>query len=320
MIEKMLIHAPEYEDYLENKENISKNSLVFVEDRDKLITQEYEYQFVPSDRQNNQVLTSKNGVVVFDDMSFIKNSINNGVSLNNNTLKVDHANEVAIGTFNSSIEPSTAHVNWLILSGTWNESEKDDAFEGKLFTCISPGTNGVTKIKCTFKSVRTITFTYRSDAESTYDYLCVGHLDSTTPYHTSDPYRVVDTTQGKQNQWLSTTFTVDDDDEHFVEFLYGKDSSVDVQPDNAQVYISNIVELTDNAVFTMGNGVDDENRHNAFEVHSNGDVFISDTLASGRRYEKPMINLQEKLKEIEENYIKKSEIDEYIEEYLRQRN
>lgn len=319
MIENILLHALEYEDYLDNKENISNDSLVFVEDKDKLITQKHEYQFVPSDSKNNQILVSKNGDVLFEDMVFVRNSINDGILLNNNTLETNYANELVIGTFNSSIAPTTIHVNWMTQSGTWNESSKDDAFEGKLFTCVSPGTDGTTKIRCTFNNIKSITFTYRSDAESTYDYLCVGKLDSIIPSRTTNSNYVIDTTSGRQNQWFSTTFTIEDDNEHFVEFLYGKDSSVDTQPDNAQVYISNIVKLTDNAVFIMGNGVDNESRHNAFEVHANGDVLISDIFAEGRRYEKPMINLQEKLKEIEDNYIKKSEINQYIEDYLSNR-
>lgn len=48
MIEDRFIKSPEYQDYLDNKDQISDESLVFVEDKERLITQGKEYQFVPS--------------------------------------------------------------------------------------------------------------------------------------------------------------------------------------------------------------------------------------------------------------------------------
>lgn len=53
-----------------------------------------------------------------------------------------------------------------------------------------------------------------------------------------------------------------------------------------------------NTLFTIGNGKgynDDSNRHNAFEVRQSGDIYVADVSASGEYYEKPMINLQQKL-------------------------
>ena len=48
---------------IDNKEEISKESVVFVEDKEKLITQEHEYQFVPSGGSEGQVLQhTENGV------------------------------------------------------------------------------------------------------------------------------------------------------------------------------------------------------------------------------------------------------------------
>lgn len=95
----------------------------------------------------------------------------------------------------------------------------------------------------------------------------------------------------------------------------------------------------DKTVFNIGNGfdsssispIDDDDldssdvfigtiRHNALDVRQSGDIFISDTSADGKYYEKPMINLQEKLKEIDEKladdsvgsntYYTKNEIDD----------
>ena len=58
-----------------------------------------------------------------------------------------------------------------------------------------------------------------------------------------------------------------------------------------------------NALMIVGNGkvskasayIADSNRHNAFEVRQSGDIYIADVSAAGNYYEKPMINLQEKL-------------------------
>lgn len=47
-----------------------------------------------------------------------------------------------------------------------------------------------------------------------------------------------------------------------------------------------------NTLFTVGNG-SASNKHNAFEIRQNGDIYISDTNASGEYYQKPMIKLQD---------------------------
>lgn len=51
----------------------------------------------------------------------------------------------------------------------------------------------------------------------------------------------------------------------------------------------------DSTLFTVGNGTSEYERHNAFEVRQNGDVYIADTNAEGNAYEKPMIKLQDAL-------------------------
>ena len=46
---------------------------------------------------------------------------------------------------------------------------------------------------------------------------------------------------------------------------------------------------------SIGNGKDDANRHNAFEVKKDGTIYISDVNAEGEDFKKPMVNLQETL-------------------------
>lgn len=53
-----------------------------------------------------------------------------------------------------------------------------------------------------------------------------------------------------------------------------------------------------NTLFVVGNGIETEfanATHNAFEIRGNGDIYISNTNATGLYYEKPMIKLQDAL-------------------------
>ena len=52
-----------------------------------------------------------------------------------------------------------------------------------------------------------------------------------------------------------------------------------------------------NTLFSVGNGTDDNARHNAFEIRQNGDIYIADTndTSTTNYYEKPMIKLQDAL-------------------------
>jgi len=56
--------------------------------------------------------------------------------------------------------------------------------------------------------------------------------------------------------------------------------------------------LEGNTLFTIGN-YPYSSKHNAFEVRQSGDIYIPDVSASGEYHEKPMINLQQKIYELE---------------------
>lgn len=127
----------------------------------------------------------------------------------------------------------SASIEWSTQSGTWNPSSIPSAIDGVAYTCVSPGTNGSTVIRCTFSGVSSITFGCISEGESGWDYLTIGALDSVctrTAYaHTL-----------KSNAFTTQTYTYTcDEGTHFVEFCYSKDSSVDEQPDNATVWVAN---------------------------------------------------------------------------------
>ena len=52
-----------------------------------------------------------------------------------------------------------------------------------------------------------------------------------------------------------------------------------------------------NTLLSVGNGIDGNSRHNAFEIRQNGDIYIPDTndTSTANYYEKPMIKLQDAL-------------------------
>lgn len=76
---------------------------------------------------------------------------------------------------------------------------------------------------------------------------------------------------------------------------------------NQSYYNSSTFGDSGNTLMTVGNGKDqyannraaNTNYHNAFEVRQSGDIYISDVSAAGEYYEKPMINLQQKIYELE---------------------
>lgn len=133
--------------------------------------------------------------------------------------------------------PVTSYYNWQVQSGTWNESSSSDAVDGKMFTCQSPGSSGSTVIRCTFSGLSSITFRCRYQGESSYDYLTVGNIDSSC---TRSSYKT--SLKGSSGTWKDLTYSVSDKGEHYVEFCYSKDGSVDTSPDNADVLIYSVTE------------------------------------------------------------------------------
>ena len=127
----------------------------------------------------------------------------------------------------------TNSISWDIQSGTWNSSSYGSAADGLKWTCVSPGTSGSTVIRCTFSGITSITFNCVYSGESSYDYLTVGNLDSSC---TRSSYKT--SLKGTSGTAKDITYTCDSGSgQHFVEFCYSKDGSVDTSPDNATVYI-----------------------------------------------------------------------------------
>ena len=55
-----------------------------------------------------------------------------------------------------------------------------------------------------------------------------------------------------------------------------------------------------NTLFTVGNGYSSANTHNALQLMQDGTIYIPDTSGEGQYYEKPMIKLQEIIKDLQQ--------------------
>lgn len=139
------------------------------------------------------------------------------------------------------------NIRWETQTGEWIESENSDSYDSKMFTSVSPGDGGETRLRCIVSGkAGKLVVKYMSDAQDDVDYLMVGNLDL-TPYrewvndedeaYYSD-YNCKDTTSWRQNQWLTTIYDIPDENEHFIEFCYAKNASESYGQDHAQVYIA----------------------------------------------------------------------------------
>lgn len=127
-----------------------------------------------------------------------------------------------------STGPSTppTSIDWS--NASWTSSSQSSAADGTQYTSNSISSNGSTVTRCTFSGITSITFQCSSSGESCCDYLTVGDLDSSC---TRSTYK-----QKFANTSGSITYTCDAG-EHYVEFCYSKDGSVNSGTDNATVYI-----------------------------------------------------------------------------------
>ena len=138
--------------------------------------------------------------------------------------------------YGEKIVPATTPgltVSWETQTGAWNEEQNDDSYDGKLFKSISPGSSGSTVIRCKFSGIAgKITFRCKYDGENNYDYLTIGKLDTAC---TRNSYGK--SLKGTTGVWSEVEFNIPDTNEHYVEFCYSKDSSSDIAPDCATVFI-----------------------------------------------------------------------------------
>ena len=67
--------------------------------------------------------------------------------------------------------------------------------------------------------------------------------------------------------------------------------------ENISVSASTTFGNSGNTLFSVGNGYNNSNRHNAFEIRQNGDIYIADTndTSTSNYYAKPMVKLQDAL-------------------------
>lgn len=309
MIDSIFVFAPEYDGYLSEKQNIDMESVVIVEEKgkEKMITQGKEYNFIPSDGKKDQMLISTgNGEMEWRDQPEIKNdspwemgSTETGVAnavLRGGGHSVRSLGSVAEGRANEideNSEYSHAEGNvtklfdsrWSHAEGNSNRIEKSEAahIEGK-------GNNIV-----------------RSD----YSHVegCDNRSDDSWNSHVEGySNRLINGNtchaEGCGNSIGDVYYAHVEGYGNIVANSYGHAGGIF----NAWSYNSGDFGDPLNSLFTVGNGTRSSNAysvgslanygHNALDIRQNGDIYISDTDAEGKYYEKPMIRLQEEIKKI----------------------
>ena len=106
--------------------------------------------------------------------------------------------------------------------------------------------NSLARMRVYFKGYDNFDFKIMSNGENNYDYVMVGYLDydwsdgtyNTMQYNKSNIYSH---TRGKNNTWVDVTFSINDDNEHFFDVAYRKDSSGNVDADKG--YINLMLEI-----------------------------------------------------------------------------
>lgn len=95
---------------------------------------------------------------------------------------------------------------------------------------------------------------------------------------------------------------------NFGEIAFGS-YNVSIRPSGAS---DNTIDGSKDAtLFSVGNGLNHSERHNALEIRQDGSLYIVDTEAEGEFYEKPTVCLQDKLSSLNEQYIDLTEYDEF---------
>ena len=115
---------------------------------------------------------------------------------------------------------------WSLVSGYWGYEAKEGPIDGMQYLVTTPYNNGSSVIQYRFKG--SVTFYIRTQSNGE-DYLTIGDVDQITDRQN---YKYL-----LQNTFKKVSFKVEDEDEHFVQFCYSKDSSGSAAPDNAIIYV-----------------------------------------------------------------------------------
>lgn len=141
------------------------------------------------------------------------------------------------GTDEGKKTSDTMTYRWEVQSGGWyTEPEETFSVEGISHINYNINDDESTTIRCYFKGEPgdKIVFGCISRGEQNFDYLVIGGIDAYC-----DRWNFLYTMNGDANNMRYYTYYVYDNEEHYVDFCYSKDSSVTNYPDNCVIYISN---------------------------------------------------------------------------------
>lgn len=219
-------------DYPELK-NFDQVNTLSINDEGYVVLGYTDYSYLPSD--NFSGILSSDGIAKYNNTPHSPSPYNADGS--RNPLYFATGTIESISPIYGGSVPATTpglNVSWETKTGTWNEEQNDNSYDGKQFKSVSPGSSKSTVIRCKFSGIAgKITFRCKYDGENKYDYLTIGNLDTTC---TRDSYGK--SLKGTAGVWSDVEFNIPDTNEHYVEFCYSKDSSGDTAPDCATVFIS----------------------------------------------------------------------------------
>lgn len=113
MSNELFIKSPTRELYDQEKENIDKDILVFIEDKEQMVAQEKEYQFVPSNGNPGQVLTQGEGGPEWKDVEVPEGSGGSNID----TVEVNVDNNTGTPSATGQISGNTLTLNFNNLKG-----------------------------------------------------------------------------------------------------------------------------------------------------------------------------------------------------------
>ena len=302
-INTTFVFAPEYDSYVDEKEKIDLESVVIVEEsgKEKFITQGKEYNFIPSGGKEGQVLTyAENGEVEWKDIIIENNNSScpweSGSDFEESAVlkglrnSVTGKGSVAEGAENS-IESAYSHAegysNTIIDNSPHSHAEGyGNTISGSYYSHAEGYNNAI------------IDNSPHSHAEG------YGNTISGSFYSHAEGWgnTIIDNSPNSHAEGSGNTISGNSKYSHVEGYGNRINNSYEHASGLSNISTKKSIDFGDseNTLFSVGNGSLNSS-HNAFEIKQNGDIYIPDTNAAGEYYNKPMIKLQDKLKELEEN-------------------
>lgn len=274
-IEEMLLLFGKQTTYNDYKDLISDEALAFISEKgkEKLVTQREEFTFVPGGGTEGQVIKKGVGNVYWADLS--------GVYIQNDVVNL--RNDVTYYIANITREKQTIALT--------NDMSKGQTIQVLMRTDLDAATVEISEDWVSLNGLYTINMV--KDEWTMVKLLCDGskiYIEFYNPGSSLDNALFV--TGDRDGQILVNNGTLQIKNEN--EFVVGRFN-------NSSRESSNTWGIA-NTLFTVGNGLDADHRHDAFRVMQSGEVYVPDTSSSQNYYSgTDYICLQSAIKSLQDN-------------------